>query len=326
MVENIDYNELLIRLDKMKSYVSKHVEFPEPSMKLDIESRKDDPNRIFQYLHRQCLLHTEHFRITQQIKGTYLLEGYLDLLKEKNPLAPYLFSRTMLELVAFNYRVMEELTSISNKDIKQWKSKGEQYFKFIVRARFATGDEAKLLLLKDAGNMSKNNLKPINIGECLRSLASNNKYTHLAARYGELCDYVHHNLSSQLICSQGVKVTDNFIHESSGGIVTDKETPYTVYGYPAESKVLKAEKDTIKFMLECSTALVDIVNKLPESVYSQKELVKNTGNKFGVQLTKMPQGVSNPILYLTGKENIGPYDLCPCGSLKKYKFCCAKKI
>lgn len=326
MIENKDYNELLIRLEKMKSYVSKPIELPELSMKLDLKSRQENPNRMFKYLHAQCQMHTEHFRITQQIKGTYILEGYLDLLKQENPLGPYIFARTMLELVAFNHRVKEELNTAANRDTNQWKSRGEEYFKFIVRARYATSDETKLALLKEHGDMSKNSLKPINIGECLRSLSSNNKYTELADKYGELCDYVHHNLSSQLICTQGVKKTNKFIDESGGGIRTNEEMLYTSYGYPVKSKSMKAEKDTIAFMLKCSVALVDIINEVPDSVYSEKELIEYTGNKFGLMIEENPQNKKLNIPYLTGKAKITPYDLCPCGSLKKYKFCCMKKV
>jgi len=88
---------------------------------------------------------------------------------------------------------------------------------------------------------------------------------------------------------------------------------------------MKAEKDTINFMLKCSTALVDIINQLQESVYSERELIEY-GNKFGLIIEENPQNKKLNIPYLTGKENISPYDLCPCGSLKKYKFCCKKKV
>lgn len=326
MVENKDYIELLERLENMKSHLSKPHELPELDTKLDLGSKQDNHNQMFKYLHLQCLIHTDHFRNTQGIKCIYIIEGYLDLLKQQNPLAPYLFARTMLELVAFNYRVMEELNSIVQKDTKQWKSKGEQYFKYIVRARYATGDEEKLAALKEHGNMSKNALKPINIGECLRSLSGNRKYITLANRYGELCDYVHHNLSSQLICTQGVKKTDKFINEYGDGVITNDKMHYTVYGYPVSNKAMKAEKDTLNFMLQCSTALFEIVEQIPLTVYNESDLLEYTGNRFGKTFVALPKGVKDPIMYLTGKQKIDTYDMCPCGSLKKYKFCCMKKI
>ena len=325
MVENKDYSSLLKVLDIMKQGVSETVNFPEVAMELDLKSRRDQSeNQIFKYLHLQCHIHSQHFIRVQQIKSTYLLEGYLNLLENQNPLAPYIFARSILELVAFNHRVMSELVSIRNKKGTQWKSKGEEYFSFIVRARYGTSYDKQVEILTGEGNKSKNSIKPLNIGECMRSLSGDSKYTKIASGYSELSDYLHHNLSSQLICTEGVTKTDKSINSNGDGIMTNDEMLYTVYKYPVITKSMKAEKDTVNFILECCTALLDVINLIPKSVYSEKELVEYTGNKLGMTVDN-PQNKKMNIPYLTGREKIDPYDLCPCGSLKKYKFCCGKK-
>lgn len=324
MEQDVLFRELSQIHEQMKAFVREKFVFPEAALKLDVESRSEDQHRVFKYLHQQNSMHAKHFVRAQQIKAVYILDGYLSQIAQRNSIGMYLFSRTMLELVAFVYEVQRRLDEIAKGSGKMWDQRGREFFANIVRARYSTCHEEKEHLLIDAG-ISKRHLKPLNVKSCLESLSKDESYGSLAKRYSEFCDFIHHNLSSQLIASKGIVITDSVLNESGGGIQTAQKGPFTVYEYPADNKANDAKESTLEFMLENAKAMIELINHLPSTPYSKNELVSHTGNIFGMKINSLPSNVANPILDLTGKENIGPNDLCPCGSLKKYKFCCLRR-
>jgi hypothetical protein len=153
----------------LRDHVAQGIEFPEPGWRLDMESREGAPDRQFKYLHQMCLLHAENFARAQQIKVSTLIDGYQAVAEAKNPLGPYLFARAIFELGAFTWDVSKRLRDIANKPDSTWRTKGEEYFSLIVRARFATSDPSKQKLL-EAGGCPTRLLKPINIMSSVQAL------------------------------------------------------------------------------------------------------------------------------------------------------------
>jgi hypothetical protein len=178
------------------------IEFPECALALDFEPRKGSTERMVKHVHQLCLMHGLHFRYSNQIKLTYILDGFIDAAKNLNHFSAISCARLALELNAFLYRVQSELSTSACKDLVNWKPAGESFFSRITRARFGSSDPTRLLELNQAG-LSKSSQKPFNITECVIGLTTTRTTKDSMERYSRLCDYVHHNRSSQAISNEG---------------------------------------------------------------------------------------------------------------------------
>ena len=105
--------ELKTLLQHTKDFVAGTFELPEAATKLDLARREGDTKGLAQHLQQMTVCHNEAFRRSNQIKFTYLLEGYLQMADALNPLGVYGFARSMLELHAFVFYVSTRLGRIA---------------------------------------------------------------------------------------------------------------------------------------------------------------------------------------------------------------------
>lgn len=229
-----------------------------------------------------CLLHAENFAQAHQIKLVSLLDGYQAVAKAENTLGPYLFARSILELTAFVYEVSARLTEIAAKPEANWKGKGEEFFTMIVRARFATTDPKKRQALESAGCPARL-LKPLNVMKCISTLLTDPEATGaLSEQYEKLCDFVHHNLSSQVTSSPGFRVGDMAHSAGGGAIVMTKQAPITRYEYPVARKAALAIEETLPTVIKCVEICVKHLNKMPRTPFSVDQLREKTGSALGI--------------------------------------------
>lgn len=299
----------------LKVQVEAPIEFPEPALRLEMESRNSDPVRIFKYLQQMCLLHTQGFISANQIKLVYVVDAYIQMVDSANPIGVYACARGLLEFNAFLFDVTKRLLAVSEGDAKHWRSRGEEYFGLIVRARFGTSDPSKAELLSSSG-ISKKHLKPFHISEAIKELSRESSFLDVALHYDLLCDFVHHNLSSQTVSNVGSFVSDTARSSGGGEILLKTPGPITRYQYPANSKAVKAIEETATIALRNVEGSIRWVNRCPESLFQRREIRNMTGTDFG--LVEIPGLSVKPQV----PRGTGRNDPCPCGSGKKFKRCC----
>jgi hypothetical protein len=277
----MNLDKIISTLESLKKQVSSPIEFPEAAMKLDMKARANDPIRQFKYLHQMCTLHGEHFAISNQIKIVCLLDGYILLCNEKNPLGVYQFARSILELAAFINDISVRTINIQNKPVNNWQVKGEEFFSCLIRARFGTSHPKTIAHLKKHG-VSNKLLKPINIMSSLQLLVKNPTAKGLHDKYAMLCDFVHHNLSSQITSSPGFRV-GNLARSSGGGaFITSDNGAITRYQYPVSNKAELAIEETSEIVNTAMDICIERLNAMPRTPFLEKQLMEFTGSPLGV--------------------------------------------
>ncbi len=323
-----DLEELIIPL---RNSILAPIEFPVPDFRLDLESRSESPERQFTHIHQMCTLHAENFAISHKIKLVSLIDGYQVVAKSENPLGPYLFARSVMELAAFVYRVSIELNKIKGEPDNDWKGKGRAYFKLIVRARMATTDPKKRQALIDAGCPAES-LEPLNVMHCIKLLVSDSEASEsLSHQYEKLCDYVHHNLSSQVTSSSGFRVGYTARSAGGGGLIMPKGGSIDRYEYPTPQKAALAVQETLPVVIKCVELCLKHLNKMPYTPFSQAQIREMTGSDLGFTMVSAPPHQQKPSVEAAHLQrklvNRSPYvepgrnDPCYCGSGKKFKFC-----
>ena len=298
------------------------IQWPEPHHRLDLESRSDSDERTFKHIHQSCIGHTENFRTSNQIKIIHLLDSYLTL-ANSNPLGIYMASRSALELCAFSNEVNKRLDSAKKLAGQDWRGGGENFFKTIVRARFATSNPDFQQILKGQG-VSRSVLKPINISECIRNLGNVNGFEDICCRYDLLCDYVHHNLGSQSVNTAGSGANPMAQSSGRGLILMPRGGTITEYRYPIPEKTDQAIDGTIEGFVADVRVSWRTLYDLPDTPYSPEQCEQFTDNPLGIQrLDTLSNRRTKHIPKIINRK-VGRNELCPCGSKKKYKHCCLK--
>ena len=172
---------------------------------------------------------------------------------------------------------------------EKWRPKGEQFFGLMIRARFSTSNPKIRDHLKNCG-VSRRYLDPFNIMHSISKLEK--KISTLNGKYDFLCDYVHHNGSSNYTSSPGFKVGRSASSVGGGGIITKKNAAITRYEYPVPNKTEKAVEDTIDIVLKCLEVSLSSINDIPYSPYSENQINSFTGNKLG--FNTLPIGMYVP--------------------------------
>jgi len=296
---------------------------PEFGVKLSVEDIKDNRPRLVKRIHQACSMHLEHFRATNAAKVAYLLRGYLCMVDTRNIYGLYYFSRAMLELLAFLHEVRSRVVAVATKAESNFIGNGQEFFSIVVRARYATSNPDLSTKLKAAG-LSSESAKPFNITNCMKGLAASDIYSALAVRYDELCDFVHHNAPSHAAGSVGIIEAAGVVNSAGGAILTSKAGPIAIYDFPVLTKEADALNATVPLFLSFAEAVAVLQNSFPEGPYPVAFLVRETGNRFGMQVGHNP---SQPWSFATLTDGYQPRynDLCPCGSTAKYKQCCLNK-
>ncbi len=232
----------------------------------------------------------------------------------QNGLALYLLSRGMVELGAFLHEVRTRLVEAASRDADDWRAAGELFFGILVRARFATTRQDYQAILRDAG-LSETRIKPFNVMNCIRGLAKEREHEDAETHYEKLCDFVHHNLAGATTANAGSAVADIALSPGGGGIVMPVPGMITQYEYPLPRQYERALEDTAPGFVRDTRACIRWINEIPQSPYPEHLVETVTGNRRGFTELRPP-------FHQGAYQGTGRNDLCPCGSGRKYKYCC----
>jgi hypothetical protein len=239
-----------------------------------------------------------------------------------NPIGIYSAARALLEFAAFAHDVSQRLCTVRDDLSRHWRPRGEEFFGLIVRARFGTSNPTVAdLLIK--GGISRNHVKPFNIAGSIKALSCRPDFESAGADYDRLCDFVHHNCSSNSVTNLGA--FQGTIARSSGGgeIRLPNSTSIVRYQYPAPNKAALALNETAATARKTARVAVDSINQCPETPYSPEELEQMTGNNLGIVRVDTPLDRRQPDAKpFTTDRRVGRNEPCPCGSGKKFKRCC----
>jgi hypothetical protein len=309
--------------DPLRRRLSKPVQWPESDLKLDVDSRRPDRVRMVKHVHQSCALHTGGYRLGTEMKLVHLVDAFDQLARAGNGLGLYPVARSCLELFAQVLDVASTLRECQQKvRIESWLPPAEEFFKAIVRARFATSNESHAEILRGQGASSKV-LKPMHVMESIRLLSGHADAREAGERYGQLCDAVHHNLSSTATVTSGSGVVDAARHPSGGMIVGREAATVTEYQYPVVWKADIALASIGSDFVEDVRQTLHALAVFPESPLSPEFLQETTGSPLGVvPLQRRSDG--SPILPPTRVAKQGRNETCACGSGRKVKHCCGK--
>jgi hypothetical protein len=316
-------NQLKALHASLAAQVSRPKQLPEPAIVLNLAARRDSTVRLFTHLHQMCLGHAELFRATSQINLLYLIDGYVRMAEGQNPLGMYGSARALLEFSAFIHEVCSRLKSAASQPKEKWRQAGEEFFAIVVRARHGTSSPEKADLVRKAGAPA-GAVKPFHIIECIKNLVKEPGNESATGRYDHLCDFVHHNLSSQTLGNAGSTIRAAARSSGGGAIVFPKPGPITQFQYPLPSKAKMALDDTGPFAHFDATISVKWINLIPGSPYSPEHVFEITGSRLGMLELRPPRRPKPVSPYAETK--VGRNQQCPCGSGKKYKKCCGADL
>jgi hypothetical protein len=274
--------------ERLLPQVESPIQFPEPSLLLDLESRRNSELRMFKYLHQQSVLHREHFCAASAIKQLSLIDAYLALAAGQNGLGLYIVARSMFELSAFLHEVRTRLVKAAARAGESWLESGRMFFGIAVRARFSTTREDYKAMLRQAG-VSEERLKPFHVMDCIRGLAKDADNGDAQARYDFLCDFVHHNLASATTANAGSAEAGMAVSSGGGAVIIPGGGTITQYEYPIPSKFVAALENTGPGFLRDAQACVRWINETPGSPYPPEMVERITGTTLGFPMLRPPR-------------------------------------
>ena len=285
------------------------VQVPEVSARLDVERRADLAAR-FRYLHQSCLLHCTHFRFANQARVGYAIDAYLRSVSDLNPMGAYSSARVLLELYAMTRYVAKKLREAADESV-DWQDRGATFFGVIVKARYGSTDPDKQAAMKNAG-LPDDQLRNFKLNKARQDL--HKELDWVTPHYAALCDFVHPNLSSQLL--GGGSVGESQVASTPGGgamVMSGGKTSIIQYSFPLAEAGQAAAQFTMERAFQSAEGAVKATNAILESPFTEAERVEWTGSKLGVEMKPMqpPRSV----------QKVGRNEPCPCGSGIKYKKC-----
>ncbi|MBN9102343.1 MAG: hypothetical protein J0I49_30225 [Pseudonocardia sp.] len=293
MSETVGAESALKLQERRKSWyahVARPIQFPEPSLTLDLDSRRESTVRMFRHVHQTCVFHRENFVAANEIKHLYLVDAFLALAKIENPIALYAVARSVFELNAFLYNVQSRLLNATRSvTADNWRQVGEKFFGILIRARFATQHPAYREMLFQEG-VSSARLKPFNIQQCVTQLSSEPEHRDALDRYQLLCDYVHHNLGSATTVNSGSGTSDAARSAGGGAIIGQGPMTVTQYEYPVDGKLDRSLNELAPGFLRDALACVNWLNRTPASPFSPDLVEGVTGDPLGFDILREPRG------------------------------------
>jgi hypothetical protein len=226
-----------------------------------------------------------------------------------------------LELRAQVLQVSSRLLECQKKvSAENWLPPSEEYFTTIVRARFATSNAEHREVLRSQG-ASTRMLKPMSVTESISQLDADPAGRAASDRYNNLCDAVHHNLSSTAAVTSGAAVKDAARNQAGGMLVGRGKMPVVLYQYPVVWKADTAIASIGGHFVDDVRHTLDALQEMPSSPLGPDFLEQVTGSPLGVvSLDRRPDGT--PIFPPARVEKQRRNDPCACGSGRKQKQCC----
>lgn len=289
-------------LERLSQKLTAPIELQDARPRLDLVSRRADPTRMAKHIAQMCALQHGAFIVENEIKLAHSIEWLLRLHEPLNPVGVASAARCLLEFNAFLFDVADRLEGLKGDTTLNWREKGEKFFGVIVRARFGTSAPHLREIVRKL-RVSKDNSKPISVGDSLRSLAAADELAGISERYDFLCDLVHHNMAGRWQM-RGETVLSKVARRSGGGmILTTSPMPVTRYQYPDHPMA----EQFLSVLLEDSLA---------DAAACQRSLGRTPGMPF------CPEDLRAIDLTTRSAPAAGRNDPCPCGSGRKFKRCC----
>ncbi len=285
-------------------HVAQPIQLPETAYALDLKSRVQSIERQFNHIHQMCLLHATHFEVANKIKTTYILDAYLWAVSRVNPIGIYSGARSLLELHALIREVQRMLNEASSGSAEQWRVRGERYFNAILQARFGTTDPKAKRVLQAMG-LGERTVQPVRISKARRALAE--QLPWIEPHYALLCDFVHHNMSSQRTAGRYAGESRLARSQSGGALILSDAAHLIHYEFPMAEPGRVAVRSTAARVLQNLKGVVAALKEFRRSPYSEEELLGRTGSAIGVKSVKL--------------SAVGRNEKCPCGSGLKFKKC-----
>jgi hypothetical protein len=190
----------------------------------------------------------------------------------------FALARSLLEFHAMVTYVSDELMRVL-KNTKQWKERSEKFFKVLARARYGTSDKVRMAELAKGG-VPEAFLKPIHTNDCLRALAGHAEFIWVPDHYDVLCDFVHHNVASQMV---GAAHLHEGANAKSEALTMQFVEPSLIVTYQFGSEVwyYQAVNATAERAAASVKGVLDAVSACPATPFSKEELLQYTGNDHG---------------------------------------------
>jgi hypothetical protein len=304
--------------DELRDRFRTSLDLHDAGLKLDLESRQASEQRMQKHLLQMCSPHRDQFVTSSEVKQLHLVDAYVTLAESGNGYALYMPARGLLELLALLNEVSSRLSVAVERPMNDWRGAGEQFFAEIVRARNGTTNKTLHDVLRSDG-ISKRALKPLNVTECMRRLSDNPEAREPEDRYALLCDTVHHNLGSSGAVTVGSGPSDVASLRDGTPVVAPGGTIIR-YQYPVPTKAQGAIDATSSDFLADARLCLGILHNLPQGPYPNDFLREPADSETGsTLLTPDAIAATQPLR----RQSVGRNELCPCGSGKKFKRCCA---
>lgn len=154
-------------------------------------------------------------------------------------------------------------------------TRGQKFFRVLIQARYGTSNPQHQELLLARG-LSKTTIKPFHINDCLSEVQKLKEGRWMRSHYDFLCDYVHHNLSSQTITTDSLGESS---HVAFGKLEMffEKTTAYYTYKYQSKNQISYAINATISQALENAKGIASSNASTPISPFSLEEAQKIFG-------------------------------------------------
>lgn len=304
-------------LARIRRHFAAPIDCPWASPTLGLEERSGDVVRMFKHLHQQCFCAAIEVRVANAAKLGAEVDTFLLLSEQRRALGLYLVTRALMEHAAFIAMLVARLREKCAGDRSDWRTRGEGFFKLVNRARLATGDSEREQELTAKG-VPKSAMETFHANDSLKALAMQPEFQDCRAVYGRLCDYVHHNGPSQFVGSPGHFFANRLTTLDGREVIFAEPTPANRFSFPAPERCEIALADTVDVASRCAMYSCDTLltpGSFPPSPYGEEEILAVTRTSHGttyIEFSKL--------------DGLGPYDPCPCGSGKKFKFCCEPRI
>lgn len=290
------------------------IDIPTPHHSLQLSGNQVENN--IEKILQSCHLASMDFQVSNFIKLAQTVEGYIFGYDHFNTVSMFLFTRYLVEQHAFVRYVASRLIETQDENNTDLTGRAQSFFTLLTRTRFATND-SDLVKQLSANGISKKRLKPFHINDCIKYLGKAMPELHLDNTYDYLSDRTHHNGASQYLGSPGY-FKDSTVSQIWGRTFIHSARPVTRYEYPLRDAKIDRDR-TVDIMLEHTSSLYPfLLSGIPLDPCTEKERTQHWNGPKQLKTKKEPPTPRN--------KKVGRNEPCPCGSGKKYKHCCLRKV
>jgi SEC-C motif len=320
----------LEELRKIQKEISKRHETPyeifDLGLDIGFESEKTIEGKLDRLI-RACIWHAIALKTELNLKLLYTIDGYLSGVDLKNPVSTFLLARYLLELAATVSAIDFGLDECVDIDLRDWNRRGTTFLTLLYRARHSTSDARFKQIFNETG-ISPEFLRPFRIGKAIAGLTSRPGFKSAVSMYDELSNICHHNGSGHKWLTQSFQETNVIVAPGGRPFFLKEKALAVTMGYPASGFELVSLARTGRVAWWSAHSTSKMISEMREAPFTDKELsalskgrLTSVGSVF-YGSTEPQRGESKR----SKTAKVGRNDPCPCGSGKKYKVCCFRKI